>query len=153
MATSENTLAKVLGLVLVVGGAGLAFWGYQMSGSLAAQFSKTLTGALPDAVMYRYIGGAVSCVAGLFLLVKKGCWTLLLFSFFAFFIGLFFFHRFSRCFFIRLLAVHSLAHNFSPSLPRLEFLARHITEFHLSTPGKPGTLPILPPSFPVGIYR
>lgn len=71
MATSANTLVKIIGLVLLVGGAGVAFWGYQMSGSLAAQFSKTLTGALPDAVMYRYIGGAVSCVVGLFLLVKE----------------------------------------------------------------------------------
>ena len=70
MANSAETLMKIIGLVLVVGGAGLAFWGHQMSGSLAAQFSKTLTGALPDAVMYRYIGGAVSCVVGLFLLVK-----------------------------------------------------------------------------------
>ena len=62
---------KVIGLVLLVGGAGFAYWGYQMSGSLTAQFSRTLTGALPDAVMYRYIGGAVSCAAGLFLLLKK----------------------------------------------------------------------------------
>ena len=71
MATSANTLAKMIGLVLLVGGAGMAIWGYQMSDSLAAQLSKTVTGALPDAVMYRYIGGAVSCVAGLFLLVRK----------------------------------------------------------------------------------
>jgi len=71
MATSANTLVKMIGLVLLVGGAGMAFWGYQMSGSLTAQFSKTLTGALPDAVMYRYIGGAVSCVVGLFLLAKQ----------------------------------------------------------------------------------
>jgi len=30
-----------------------------------------VTGALPDAVMYRYIGGAVSVVVGLFLLIRK----------------------------------------------------------------------------------
>jgi hypothetical protein len=71
MTTSANTLAKVIGLALLVGGAGLAYWGYQLSGSLTAQFSKTLTGALPDAVMYRYIGGAISCVVGLFLLARK----------------------------------------------------------------------------------
>lgn len=71
MARSSGTLAKVIGLVLLIGGAGLAFWGYQMSGSLAAQVSKTLTGALPDAIMYRYIGGAVSAAVGLFLLVKN----------------------------------------------------------------------------------
>lgn len=71
MANSLETLSKIIGLILVVGGAGLAFWGYQMSDSVAAHLSKTLTGALPDAIMYRYIGGAVSCVVGLFLLVRK----------------------------------------------------------------------------------
>lgn len=68
---TANTLAKLIGLVLLVGGAGLAFWGYQMSDSVVAQLSKTLTGSLPDEIMYRYIGGAVSCAAGLFLLVRK----------------------------------------------------------------------------------
>lgn len=71
MATFTHTLAKVIGLALLVGGAGLAFWGYQLSGSVVAQLSRTVTGALPDAVMYRYLGGAVSCVVGLFLLVRK----------------------------------------------------------------------------------
>ena len=72
MATnSDKTLIRVIGLTLLIGGAGLAFWGYQLSDSLTAQVTRSLTGALPDAVMYRYIGGAVSCVVGLFLLVKK----------------------------------------------------------------------------------
>lgn len=71
MANGSETIVKGVGLVLLVGGAGLAFWGYQLSDSLAAQLSRTLTGALPDAVMYRYIGGAVSCAAGLFLLLRK----------------------------------------------------------------------------------
>jgi len=67
MANSSTTVLKMVGLVLVVGGAGLGFWGYQLSGSLAAQLSRAVTGALPDAVMYRYIGAAVSVAAGLFL--------------------------------------------------------------------------------------
>lgn len=71
MSSSNDTLFKILGLVLLVAGLGLAFWGYQMSGSVAAKFARTLNGALPDAIMYRYIGGAVSAVAGLFLLLKK----------------------------------------------------------------------------------
>jgi len=71
MANQRDTLTKAVGLGLVVGGAGVAYWGYQMSGSLAAQLSRTITGALPEAVMYRYIGGAVSVVAGLFLLIRK----------------------------------------------------------------------------------
>jgi len=71
MSASNNTVFKVLGLILLVGGIGVAFWGYQMSGAFSAKISRSLSGALPDAVMYRYIGGAVSAVVGLFLLVKK----------------------------------------------------------------------------------
>jgi len=70
MAKGSNTMLKALGLVLLVGGAGAAWWGYQMSGALASQLSKSLTGSLPDPVMYRYVGGAASAVAGLFLLMK-----------------------------------------------------------------------------------
>jgi len=68
---SDKTVITIIGLVLLVGGAGLAYWGYQMSHSFASNVSRAFTGALPDAVMYRYIGGAVSGIAGLFLLVKK----------------------------------------------------------------------------------
>ena len=65
MSNNSNSLVKLIGLVLLVGGLGMAFWGF------ASRLTRGLTGALPDAVMYRYIGGAISSVAGLFLLVKK----------------------------------------------------------------------------------
>ncbi|MDD2308447.1 MAG: DUF3185 family protein [Desulfuromonadaceae bacterium] len=68
---SDKSMTTIIGLVLLIGGVGLAYWGYQMSHSLVSHFTQAFTGALPDAVMYRYIGGAVSGVAGLFLLVKK----------------------------------------------------------------------------------
>jgi len=68
---SDKTMIRVIGLVLLVGGAGLAYWGYQMSHSIVSNFSRALTGSLPDAVMYRYIGGAISGIVGLFLLAKK----------------------------------------------------------------------------------
>ena len=71
MSTNSNSAVKLIGLVLLVGGLGMAFWGYQMSGAFASKLTRGLTGALPDAVMYRYIGGAISSVVGLFLLVKK----------------------------------------------------------------------------------
>lgn len=71
MSTNSNTMVKVIGLILLVGGIGVAFWGYQLSGSLAAQLSRSLNNALPDAVMYRYLGGAISSVVGLFLLAKN----------------------------------------------------------------------------------
>ena len=71
MANSSNTVLKALGLALVVLGIGLGFWGHQMAGSFASRLSSQLSGAMPNEVMYRYIGGAVSAVVGVFLLVKK----------------------------------------------------------------------------------
>ncbi|AMV71265.1 hypothetical protein JCM30471_31040 [Desulfuromonas carbonis] len=71
MAASSGTVSKALGLALLVIGIGLAYWGHQISGSLASQVSVKLTGAMPNEVMYRYIGGAVSAAVGLFLLVKR----------------------------------------------------------------------------------
>ena len=71
MAQSSNTMFKVFGLALVVIGIGLVAWGHQLSGSLASQLSSKLTGAMPNEVMYRYIGGAVSVVVGVFLVAKK----------------------------------------------------------------------------------
>jgi len=71
MARKSNTAAKIVGLALIVAGAGLAYWGYQMSGSITSQLTKTVSGALPDEVMYRYIGGAICAVVGGFLFVKK----------------------------------------------------------------------------------
>ena len=67
----EKTLIKIFGLALIVIGAGLAYWGWQMSDSLVSEMSRTVTGALPDAVMYRYIGGAVCAAVGLFLMARR----------------------------------------------------------------------------------
>lgn len=70
MANESGATMKVIGIVLMVAGAGLAFWGYQMSGSLGSQITQAVSGAASDAVMIRYIGGAASFLAGLFLFVK-----------------------------------------------------------------------------------
>ena len=61
---------KATGLALVVIAAGLAWWGYQISGTLAAQLTSTISGSLPDEVIYRYIGAAACGVAGLYLVFK-----------------------------------------------------------------------------------
>lgn len=71
MGSEHNAVVKGLGLVLLAGGAGVVWWGYQMSGSLTAELTRAISGALPDAIMYRYIGGGVSCLLGLFLLTRK----------------------------------------------------------------------------------
>lgn len=72
MSANSNAMVKVIGLILLVGGIGLAFWGYQLSGAFTAKLTRSLTGALPDPVMNRYITGAICSVVGLFLLTKKG---------------------------------------------------------------------------------
>ena len=64
-------LGKLLGIILVVLGAGLVIWGYNMSGSTANELTRALTGSSTDEVMYRYIGGAICLAAGLFLFFRK----------------------------------------------------------------------------------
>jgi len=71
MASSSNPSMKIIGIVLVVIGLGLAFWAYQMSGSVGSQVTEAFTGSPTDRVMTFYIGGAVSLVVGLFLVFKK----------------------------------------------------------------------------------
>ena len=63
--------ARIIGIALVVLGLGLAFWGYQSSGSFGSQVSRAVTGSATDKVMTLYIGGAASLVVGLYLLMKK----------------------------------------------------------------------------------
>ncbi|HSA91225.1 MAG TPA: DUF3185 family protein [Burkholderiales bacterium] len=62
---------KIVAIVLVVLGIGLAFWGYRLSGGFGAQVSQAITGSPTDRIMAFYIGGAVSLAVGLFLLFKK----------------------------------------------------------------------------------
>ncbi len=66
----SNTSIKLTGIVLIVLGIGLAFWGYDMSSSIGANINQALTGAEPDKVMMLYIGGAISFIAGIYLAVK-----------------------------------------------------------------------------------
>ena len=62
---------KLIGIVLIILGAGLAIWGYQGSGSVASQLSRTFSGSETGKVMTLYIAGAASFVVGLLLLLKK----------------------------------------------------------------------------------
>ena len=62
---------KLLSIVLIVLGAALLIWGFQLSGSAANEVARSVTGSSSDAVMYRYIGGAISLAAGLFLFFRK----------------------------------------------------------------------------------
>ena len=63
-------VTRAIGLALIVIGVGLAYWGFEISETLTSQVTAKLSGATPDEVMYRYIGGAACGVAGLFLVAK-----------------------------------------------------------------------------------
>ena len=71
MAKSSNPTMVILGIMLLVVGIGMAYWGYQMSNSLGSQLNSAINGSPTDKVMMFYIGGAASFVVGLFLLVRK----------------------------------------------------------------------------------
>ena len=62
---------KLLSIVLIVLGAALIIWGFQLSGGAANEVTRALTGSSTDAVVYRYVAGAVSLAAGFFLFVTK----------------------------------------------------------------------------------
>jgi len=62
---------KIISIVLIVTGIGLAYWGYQQSGSYNAQITQAFTGSYTDKVMTLYIAGAASFFVGLYLFFRK----------------------------------------------------------------------------------
>ena len=68
---AKKSTNKIVSIILIVIGAGLAFWGYQKSTGVGSQLSNVLTGSPSDTVMMFYIGGAACIAVGLFLFIKK----------------------------------------------------------------------------------
>ena len=71
MAKKSASTMKIISIALIVIGIGLAFWGYQISGSVGSQLTQTVTGSHTDKVMTLFIGGAASFVVGLYIFFKK----------------------------------------------------------------------------------
>lgn len=71
MAMNSGVITKIIGLVLVVTGVGLALWGFQLSGSVGSQITQAVTGSDTDKVMTFYIAGAVSIVVGSYLFARR----------------------------------------------------------------------------------
>jgi hypothetical protein len=71
MANVSTSTMKIIGIALVVIGLGLAFWGYQLSGSVESKITHAFTGSYRDKEMTFYITGAVCFVVGIFLTLKK----------------------------------------------------------------------------------
>jgi len=71
MAKSSISAIAIIGVALVVAGIGLAFWGFQLSGSVTSQITEVVTGSETDKVMTLYIAGAVSFFVGIYILIKS----------------------------------------------------------------------------------
>ncbi len=63
--------SKLIGVVLLVVGIGLLYWGYSESQSVVSQVSEAFSGSPQDKVMYKYIGGAVALIVGIYLFAKS----------------------------------------------------------------------------------
>lgn len=62
---------KLIGIVLLVVGAGLAWWGYDMSQSVGNQLTQAFNNSTKKEVIFAYVGAAACIVAGLFLAVRS----------------------------------------------------------------------------------
>ncbi|GLP98118.1 DUF3185 family protein [Paraferrimonas sedimenticola] len=71
MSASSSSSTKLIGIVLLIIGCGLGYWGYEISQEMTSQITSQLTNEMPKEVMYRYIGAAVSGILGIVLLFKK----------------------------------------------------------------------------------
>ena len=58
---------RILGIVLIVIGLGIAYTGYDLSNTLGNQLGSALSGSPTDSVMLRYVLGAASAGVGGFL--------------------------------------------------------------------------------------
>jgi hypothetical protein len=62
---------KLLAIILIVLGAALIIWSFNLSDSAANEILRVFNGSSMDEVVYRFIAGAVSLAAGLFLFLKE----------------------------------------------------------------------------------
>ena len=62
---------KIVGIVLLVVGVILLFFGYQSSQAVGDQITEAFTGRFTDATMWYLLGGAAAVVAGVFLTFFK----------------------------------------------------------------------------------
>jgi hypothetical protein len=56
---------RILGIVLVVIGAVLLYFGYQKTGAVTEKAKQTITGDYTDRTMFYLIGGAAAGIAGI----------------------------------------------------------------------------------------
>lgn len=62
---------KLLGIVLLVVGLILLFFGWQSTESVGEQLTEAVTGRFTEQTMLYLIGGAVAAIAGLYIIVTR----------------------------------------------------------------------------------
>jgi hypothetical protein len=62
---------RAIAVVLIVIGAGLIYWGYDISQSVRGQFTRLWSGGVPDRAMLAYLGGAACAALGVYLLARS----------------------------------------------------------------------------------
>ncbi len=62
---------QIIGIVLLVIGIGLLFFGYQSSQAVDDQLTEAITGRFTDATTWLFIAGGVSAVVGIGMLAFK----------------------------------------------------------------------------------
>ncbi|HSH27586.1 MAG TPA: DUF3185 family protein [Wenzhouxiangella sp.] len=63
---------KIIGIVLLIVGAGLLFFGLQATGSLTEEVHETLTGRFTDTTTWYLLGGGAAVVVGIVMLARGG---------------------------------------------------------------------------------
>ncbi len=66
------SMRHVLGVLLLVAGAALLYFGYQSSQTLGEQVYETFAGRFTDATTWYLIAGAAASICGLVMLVIRG---------------------------------------------------------------------------------
>ncbi|WP_286266365.1 DUF3185 family protein [Thalassotalea atypica] len=56
---------KIIGIILIIVGAALAMWGYNIYDSASSQLSRTLSGDTPIEAWAGMIGGVISILIGI----------------------------------------------------------------------------------------
>lgn len=71
MATSSKHVWRIAGIVLTVVGAAVVFWAWQDAQSIGNEITSAVSGSPTDDVTFRYIGGGVALVVGLYILLCR----------------------------------------------------------------------------------
>jgi uncharacterized protein YjeT (DUF2065 family) len=63
---------KIAGIILIVVGAVLLYFGLQATGSFAGEMQEAVTGRYSNETMFYLIGGGVALVVGIVMVTRRG---------------------------------------------------------------------------------